>query len=87
MGKKQNTAAGTQPLSATNTELKLTVVPTKFLNTDEIVALTGTSRATLNRWCKNGSFPAPSKLCAGGLIGWTVAEYEEWVSSRPKVRY
>ncbi len=57
----------------------------QFLLIDSILKLTGKSRATVNRWVRNGSFPAPYKIA--GSILWKRSEYNKWAKQLEKVRY
>ena len=49
--------------------------------------LTGRSRASIYRWVKAGTFPAPYKIGGGGSIAWKRSDYNEWSKSLQKVRY
>lgn len=51
----------------------------QFLLIDKITDLTGKSRATIYRWCRDGEFPGPYKI--GGSSLWKMSEYVEWAEN------
>ncbi|NJL26712.1 MAG: AlpA family phage regulatory protein [Thermoanaerobaculia bacterium] len=54
----------------------------KYLRIDEILALTGVSRATIWRWMRKGEFPARRRL-GPNAIAWVADEVAEWLANRP----
>jgi prophage regulatory protein len=53
----------------------------RILRTAEILQVTGVSNATIWRWIKTGSFPAPLKL-GPQAVGWRESALREWLESR-----
>ncbi len=51
------------------------------LRTDQVLALTGTSRTTLARWIRAGLFPKPMKL-GPRLNGWRFDDLQAWCAAR-----
>lgn len=51
----------------------------------DVLALLAVSKATLWRWRKSGSFPAPIQL-GPNTVGWRREVIENWLSSRPIAR-
>jgi len=43
----------------------------------------GVSRATIDRWHKDGDFPAKVQL-SPGCVGWWERDIEAWKASRPR---
>lgn len=60
--------------------------PEQFLGMDEMLELTGKSRATLCRWSRSGTFPAPYRL-GNGTVAWKQSEYIKWTQELQKVEY
>ena len=50
----------------------------RFLGVREITELTGKSRPTIWRWCRDGHFPKPRKI-GPNSIGWLESEVEAWI--------
>lgn len=63
----------------------------RMLRIAEIRQITGVSAATIWRWVKEGTYPAPVKL-GPNSVGWRESEIREWLESRepaalgPKVK-
>ena len=60
--------------------------PEQFLLIHEIIKLTKRSRASIYRWCKAGTFPAPYKI-GNGSIGWKRSDYDAWAEQLQEVNY
>ncbi|MGD9921941.1 MAG: helix-turn-helix transcriptional regulator [Pseudorhodoplanes sp.] len=59
----------------------------RLLTTRQVCALVGTSRATLDRWRDDGSFPPPVVLRSRPngrptSIRWRPQDVEDWLASR-----
>lgn len=52
-----------------------------YIKDTQIAARLGVSRATIWRWSKEGSFPAPIKL-GSACTRWKMCEIEKWENSR-----
>ncbi len=55
----------------------------RIVRIDEVVRLTGRSRTTLWRACRDGQFPVPFKI-SSRAIGWKLSEIVAWMDSRPR---
>jgi prophage regulatory protein len=65
------------------------VLPKKLLRMKELVAVTGLSRAWINRLVREGVFPRPLKLGApgrSGVVAWLVPEIDDWIEARRQER-
>lgn len=56
---------------------------TQFLRVDEVVSVTGVSKATIRRMELAGSFPRRRKISIRS-VGWLAAEVEDWIIARQK---
>ena len=54
----------------------------KYLRIDEVLDLTGVSRATIWRWMRAGKFPARRRL-GPNVVAWVSEEVAEWLANRP----
>ncbi len=54
----------------------------KFLKINELVEITGASRASIYRWEKQGKFPQRRQV-SQGRVGWIESEIKEWMATRP----
>ena len=52
----------------------------RILRLPEVMRLTGLSKATIHRRCRDGTFPEPVRL-GPQSIGWWRAEILEWLES------
>lgn len=52
-----------------------------FLRCNQVVEITGLSKATLWRLERDGKFPKKRQLSANA-VGWIASEIEEWITSR-----
>jgi prophage regulatory protein len=50
----------------------------------ELLEITGVSAATIWRWAKEGTFPAPVKL-GPNSVGWRASVVRDWIDSRQPV--
>jgi len=55
-----------------------------MLRIAEVLRTTGVSTATLYRWIKDGTFPAPVRLGTNS-VGWRESEIRDWLESREPV--
>lgn len=60
---------------------RVAVVSARLIGVDEVAALLGISRTTVERQHAAGKLPAPRRLCR--RLVWDLAELNEWIS-RPK---
>lgn len=57
---------------------------THFLTRPEVLGLTRVSRATIDRWERDGLFPRRRQL-GPRRVAWDSAEVAAWAASRPAV--
>jgi len=57
--------------------------PDRIIRRPELLRITGLSRATVYRQCKEGAFPAPVQL-GPNSVGWLESEVQEWIGSRER---
>lgn len=57
---------------------------TRFLTRPEVLALARVSRATVDRWEREGLFPRRRQL-GPRRVGWSAEEVARWADSRPAV--
>ena len=53
----------------------------RILRNPEILQITGVSNATIWRWIKDETFPAPVRL-GPNSVGWRESAIREWLKSR-----
>ena len=70
-----------QTMAAENANPLLKV---KLVRMPEVVEATGLSKRTVEKWCRDGRFPAPVRLSARA-IAWRVSDVEEWIESRENI--
>ena len=58
----------------------------QVLKLREVSSLTKLSSSTIYRLIKTGGFPKPIKL-ATHASGWLLADIEEWIESKRRVRF
>ena len=46
----------------------------------EVLRITGMSRTTLWRRCRDGGFPQPVKLPGSAIVGWRVGAIRSWLA-------
>lgn len=57
---------------------------TRLLRLPRVIELTGLGRDSIYRLARNGQFPRPRKLTAGGRSSaWREDEIRAWIDSRP----
>jgi prophage regulatory protein len=56
----------------------------RMLRIAEVLRITGVSTATLYRWVKDGTFPAPVKL-GPNSVAWRASVVRDWIDSRQPV--
>lgn len=56
----------------------------RMLRIAEVLQITGVSAATIWRWAKDGTFPAPVKL-GPNSVGWRASVVRDWIDSRQPV--
>ena len=59
----------------------------RIINYNEVIRLTGQSRAGIWRLVKAGRFPAPIDLGTGRRVGFFEDEIQAWIENRPRVSY
>lgn len=47
----------------------------------EVLRITGMSRTTLWRRCRDGGFPQPVRLPGSAIIGWRAGDVRRWLAS------
>lgn len=55
------------------------------LRAGDVLARLKVSRATLWRWCREGTFPAPIRL-GRNTVAWRATDVADWLTSRPSTR-
>lgn len=58
-----------------------------IINYNEVIRLTGQSRAGIWRLVRAGRFPAPVDLGTGRRVGFFESEVQDWINARPRVVY
>jgi excisionase family DNA binding protein len=53
---------------------------TDVMTTAELLKQLGVHRTTLERWVKEGEFPAPTRI--GGRLYWLRSEVQDWIDGR-----
>jgi predicted DNA-binding transcriptional regulator AlpA len=56
--------------------------PEIYLSIAQVCERLGVSRAAINRWRKNGTFP-PARQFSPGCVRWPLSAIIEWEVSRP----
>ena len=55
--------------------------PAAIIRLPTVILLTGLSRSTIWRRCKDGTFPQPLKLPGTRAVGWKAGRIRAWLSS------
>lgn len=52
----------------------------RFLRLKQVMHRVGLSRATIYLWMRQGRFPKPVDLGAGGAVAWPEADIDKWIA-------
>ena len=58
----------------------------RILRSREVCEKISISRATLFRWARSGTFPAPRQL-GPQAVGWLLSDVEDWMQELASVEY